>query len=144
MIVCSIAPYDSTTRPWRFVARRGPSGTAVAQPYRAQQTGDVVRLEDTRAQTVVSIVPSVGDVAFEMKVKGHDVLYWPFSSVDDFKASPNTTAFRFSVRGPTDSTSRRFTPTAQRYAFDMQLGNVRGAIPIHGFLIATNQWRWWT
>ena len=31
--------------------------------------------------------------------------------------------------------------TAQRYAFDMQLGNVRGAIPIHGLVTTTNQWQ---
>ena len=33
---------------------------ASAQPYSARQSGDVVELEDTAHQTVVSIVPSVG------------------------------------------------------------------------------------
>jgi len=28
-------------------------------------------------------------------------------------------------------------PHGRRYAFDMDLGNVRGAIPIHGFLTTT-------
>ena len=34
------------------------------------QHGDVVQLEDATTQTVVSIAPSVGNIAFEMKVKG--------------------------------------------------------------------------
>ena len=34
-----------------------------------------------------------------------------------------------------------FYANGKRYAFDMELGNVRGAIPIHGFLQTTNQWQ---
>ena len=43
---------------------------AAAQQYSARQNGDVVQLQDTKAQTVVSIVPTVGDIVFEMKIKG--------------------------------------------------------------------------
>jgi aldose 1-epimerase len=116
-------------------------GRADAQPYRAQQTGDIVRLEDTRAQTVVSILPSVGDVAFEMKVKGHDVLYWPFSSVAEFKARPEYSGIPFLGPWANRLDEQAFYANGTRYAFDMSLGNVRGAIPIHGFLIWANQWR---
>jgi aldose 1-epimerase len=112
-----------------------------AQAYRAQQTGDVVRLEDTRAQTVVSVLPSVGDVAFEMKVKGQDVLYWPFTSVDDFKAKPEYSGIPFLGPWANRLDEQAFYANGTRYAFDMSLGNVRGAIPIHGFLIWNNQWR---
>jgi aldose 1-epimerase len=34
-----------------------------------------------------------------------------------------------------------FYANGKRYAFDMSLGNVRGAIPIHGFLTFNNQWK---
>ena len=34
-----------------------------------------------------------------------------------------------------------FYANGKRYAFDLTLGNVRGAIPIHGFLTTTDQWR---
>ena len=34
-----------------------------------------------------------------------------------------------------------FYANGKRYAFDMSLGNVRGAIPIHGFLTTTDQWQ---
>ena len=61
---------------------------AAAQPYSAQQSGDLVHLEDTGHQTVVSIVPSVGNQAIELKVKGHNVFRWTYASVADFKAKP--------------------------------------------------------
>ena len=34
-----------------------------------------------------------------------------------------------------------FYANGKRYAFDMELGNVRGAIPIHGFLTTNSRWR---
>jgi len=46
---------------------------------------EVVRLSDARHQTEVSIVPSVGNLAFEMKVKGTNVFWWPYKSLADFK-----------------------------------------------------------
>ena len=34
-----------------------------------------------------------------------------------------------------------FYANGKRYAFDMELGNVRGAVPIHGFLTTNDQWQ---
>ena len=34
-----------------------------------------------------------------------------------------------------------FYANGRRYAFDMELGNVRGAIQIHGFLTTASQWQ---
>ena len=34
-----------------------------------------------------------------------------------------------------------FYANGKRYPFDMELGNVRGAIPIHGFLTTTDHWQ---
>jgi aldose 1-epimerase len=51
---------------------------AAAADYAAQRRGDIVQLEDNTTQTVVSIVPSVGDIAFQLRVKGQNVLHWPY------------------------------------------------------------------
>jgi hypothetical protein len=59
-----------------------PAVSALAQPYSASRNGDVVRLTDARAETTVSILTSVGNIAFEMNVKGQNVLYWPYGSID--------------------------------------------------------------
>src|SRR6267142_1490743 len=34
-----------------------------------------------------------------------------------------------------------FYANGKKYAFDMTLGNVRGPIPIHGFVTTTDQWQ---
>jgi aldose 1-epimerase len=113
---------------------------ASAQPYSARRNGDVVRLEDAGAQTVVSIVPAVGDVAFEMKVKGHDVLRWPYQSVDEFKTRPALSGIPFLGPWANRLDQQAFYANGRKYSFDMELGNVRGAIPIHGFLSTTGLW----
>jgi aldose 1-epimerase len=112
-----------------------------AQPYAARRVGDVVQLEDTKTQTVVSIVPAVGDVAFEMKVKGHNLLRWPYSSVEEFKTRPTLSGIPFLGPWANRLDQQAFYANGRKYAFDMELGNVRGAIPIHGFLASTNLWQ---
>ena len=114
---------------------------AAAQPYAARRTGEVVQLEDARSRTVVSIAPSVGNIAFEMKVNGTNVLWWPFSSLEEFKARPTLSAIPFLGPWANRLDEQAFYANGKRYAFDMELGNVRGAIPIHGFLTTTSNWQ---
>ena len=116
-------------------------GTASAQPYSARRTGDVVQLEDTRSQTVVSILPSVGNIAFSMKVKGHEVLRWPYESVEQFKSRPGLSGIPFVGPWANRLDEQAFYANGKRYPFDMELGNVRGAIPIHGFLTTNDKWQ---
>src|SRR5262245_1998148 len=114
---------------------------AAAQRYAAVREGDVVTLTDRASDIVVSIMPSVGNIAFEMLVKGHNVLRFPHASVADFKARPNATGIPFMGPWANRLDEQAFYANGKRYAFDMSLGNVRGTIPIHGFLTTTDQWR---
>jgi aldose 1-epimerase len=115
------------------------TGPAVAQPYSARRDRDVVRLHDAKHQTVVSIIPSVGNIAFEMTVKGQNVLRWPFASVAEFRSKPALSGIPFVGPWANRLDEAAFYANGRRYAFDMDLGNVRGAIPIHGFL-STSEW----
>ena len=119
----------------------GGALSASAQPYSATRNGEVVQLEDARSQTIVSILPSVGNIAFEMKVKGHDVLRWPYASVEEFKARPALSGIPFVGPWANRLDEQAFYANGKRYPFDMELGNVRGAIPIHGFLTTTDRWQ---
>jgi aldose 1-epimerase len=58
-----------------------------------------------------------------------------------FKANPNQTGIPFMGPWINRLDEQAFYANGKRYAFDMSLGNVRGAIPIHGFLTATSEWR---
>ena len=117
----------------------GLPAPAAAQ-YAARRDGDVVRLQDSRTDTTVSIVPSVGNIAFELKVKGRDVLHWPFASLDEFKARPGLSGIPFVGPWIDRLDEQAFFFNGRKYAFDMGLGNVRGAIPIHGFLTTNTHW----
>ena len=114
---------------------------AMAQPYTAIREGEAVRLADTRSQTEVWILPSVGNIAYRMTVKGHDVLRWPHPSLDAFKASPNNIGIPFMGPWINRLDEQAFYANGTRYPFDMALGNVRGAIPIHGFITTTDKWQ---
>ena len=114
---------------------------ASAPRYAAKHTGDVVHLDDHDRQTSVSIVPPSATIAFEMTVKGHNVLCWPFGSIDEFKAKPGSVGIPLLAPWANRLDEQAFYANGKRYAFDMSLGNVRAPIPIHGFLQATNRWQ---
>jgi aldose 1-epimerase len=113
---------------------------AFAQPYSSIRNGDVVQLQDARTQTTVSILPSVGNIAFEMKVKGQNVLYWPYASIEEFKARPGMSGIPFLGPWIDRLDEQAFFANGRRFPFDMQLGNVRGDMPSHGFVTTTDRW----
>ena len=83
----------------------------------------------------------MGNIAYRMTVKGHDVLRWPHPSIEAFKASPNNIGIPFMGPWINRLDEQAFYANGTRYAFDMSLGNIRGAIPIHGFLTTTDKWQ---
>ena len=81
-------------------------------------------------------------MAYEMKVKGHNILRFTLPSIDDFRAKP-AGMHGIPFMGPWANRldEQAFYANGKRYPFDMQLGNVTGAIPIHGFMTRTDQWQ---
>jgi len=120
------------------IAIAGMQGSA--PPYSTHRSGDVVRLQDARTKTIVSIVPSVGNIAFEMTVKGQNILYWPYASLGEFKAHPGLSGIPFLGPWIDRLDEQAFFANGRRRAFDMQLGNVRGDMPSHGFVTTTDRW----
>src|SRR5262249_31431457 len=114
---------------------------SAAPQYTVHRNADIVVIEDTTNQVAVSILPSVGNIAFSMKVKGQEVLRWPYASVEEFKSRPALSGIPFVGPWANRLDEQAFYANGKRYAFDMTLGNVRGAIPIHGFLSTTDRWR---
>jgi aldose 1-epimerase len=119
----------------------GATAPAWAQRYSAVQQGELITLTDRAADVAVTIVPSVGNIAIEMKVKGHNVLRYPQQSLAGFKARPGNTGIPFMGPWANRLDEPAFYANGRRHAFDMELGNVRGAVPIHGFITTTNRWR---
>src|SRR5262245_11869891 len=111
-----------------------------AAQYSARRDGDVIRLEDARTQTVVSIAPALGDMVFEMKVRGRDILYFPFPSLDEFRKRPALSGIPLLAPWANRLDEQAFHANGTKYPFRMELGNIRGEHPIHGFLTRASQW----
>jgi aldose 1-epimerase len=108
--------------------------------YSARQDGGVVQLKDAQHRIIVSILPSVGDVVFDMKVNGENILRFPYSSLEEFKARPSLVGIPFLGPWANRLDEQGFYANGKKYNFNMSLGNVRGAIPIHGFLTQNPFW----
>ena len=114
-----------------------------AQNYTAEKTSahgiDVVRLTDAAHGVEVSIAPSLGNRAYEMKVHGKDILYYPpdgFSNQD-----PKLGGVPFLAPWADLLDEQAFWANGKRYGFNMGLGNVRGERPIHGLLANSPLWQ---
>jgi aldose 1-epimerase len=118
-----------------------PCLPAAAQPYSVRRSGEVVQLVDAASHTTVSVATSVGNLAVEMTVKGANVLRFPYASVAELAASPRLSGIPFLGPWANRLDEQAFYANGKRYPFNMELGNVRGARPIHGFLAFTPHWQ---
>lgn len=121
------------------------SVAAAAQDYKAERTSDhgvpVVRLTDTIHKVEVAVVPSVGNTAYEMKVNGKNILWFPYAHVGEFAERPQLAGIPFLAPWANRLDQQAFFANGKKYNFDMELGNVRGQIPIHGLLTTTPYWQ---
>lgn len=117
-------------------------GMAVAAParYSVKTIGDIVQLRDNKTDTVVSVLKPVNN-AYEMVVKGHNTIRMTIKNVDELRARPGLNGVPFLAPFANRLDQDAFYANGKKYNFDMELGNVRGAIPIHGFLSGTNHWQ---
>jgi aldose 1-epimerase len=117
---------------------------AAAQDYRAERTSDqgvpVIRLTDVKNGVQVAVVPSVGNTAYEMKVHGKNILYFPFESLVQFRDRPQLSGIPLLAPWANRIDGPAFFAGGKKYNFDMELGNVNGATPIHGLLAASPYW----
>jgi len=131
-----------TLLPLWFVA-----AMSLAQNYTAQKAVvdgiEVVRLADAARQTEVSIVPSIGNQAYEMKVKGKNVFWVPFSSLGEFKAKPSMGGNPFLAPWANRLDQDAFYANGKKYLVNGELKNFRrdqNKNPIHGLLVYSAAW----
>lgn len=117
------------------------TGGAQTPRYTVSHVGKVVRLNDAAQATSVAILPAAGNIAVEMKVHGHNVLRFPHDSPEEYPGRGGSTGIPFLAPWADRLDEQAFYANGRRYAFDMTLGNIRGANPIHGFLGSTDRWQ---
>src|SRR4051812_27740497 len=91
--------------------------------YSVHREGDVVRLEDAKTQTTVSIMPSRGNTAFSMKVKGKNVLQSPYASEAEYVKGPvrGMSGIPFLAPWANRLDEPAFYASGKKYTFNLQL-----------------------
>lgn len=119
-----------------------------AAQYAAQQiTVDgitVIRLSDAVHHTEVSIVPAVGNIAYDMKVNGKAILYFPYKSLAEFRDKPGLCGIPFLGPWANRLDQMAFYANGKKYSFNTDLGNVKtdgNGLPIHGLLSFSSLWK---
>jgi aldose 1-epimerase len=105
---------------------------------------EVVRLADTANKTYVSIVPSVGNFAYEMNVNGHNVLWWPYKTLTEFRANPGFAGVPFLAPWANRLDQDAFWANGKKYLLNPDLGNFRrdqNRLPIHGLVSYATVWQ---
>ena len=119
-----------------------------AQTYTAERLTvegmPVIRLADSAAGIEVRILPEVGNNAYSMKVKGHEVMWTPFKTLADWKAKPSLGGVPFLGPWANRLDQEAFFANGKKYALNAGLGNLRmdgNRKPIHGFVTFASQWK---
>ena len=133
-VVCAVAL--AATLP----ALAGPAHGARQSRYTLTRTDDIVQMKDSAAGITVSLVAGLSN-AYEMVVKGEQVIRKPFADLAEFRARPGLSGIPLLAPYANRLDEQAFYANGRKYSFDMGLGNVRGEIPIHGFLTGVKDWR---
>jgi aldose 1-epimerase len=116
-------------------------GVAFAQArYSVKSTGDVVQLRDTSADLVVSVLTPASN-AYEMVIKGHNVIRMAIKSVDDMRGAPGLNGIPLLAPFANRLDQTAFYANGRKYNFDTENGTVRGPVPIHGYLSGATSWK---
>jgi aldose 1-epimerase len=114
--------------------------------YTAQQVSDSgipkIRLADIDHGIEVSILPSVGNRACEMLVRGENILYFPFSDPAAAKADRRLNGIPF-LAPWANRMPDGFHANGKKYRFNTDSNSIRldqNGIPIHGLLTSSPFW----
>ena len=119
----------------------------LAQPYSANRTTadgvPIVQLVDRERDILVSIAPTVGNNAYEMRVGGKNVFWFPYESVGEFAREPKLCGNPFLAPWANRLDEDGFYFEKVHYRLNEDLGNVRrdgNKLPIHGLLLYWPKW----
>ena len=122
------------------------AAAAGAQNYTARQITEqgvsIVRLGDAAHAVEVSLMPSAGNRAYEMKVHGHNILYFAGSDLAQYERRPPLDGVPFLAPWANRLDEDDFWANGKKYQFNLTLGNVSArGLPIHGLLVTSPLWK---
>ena len=118
------------------------SSSAQAANYTAERLRtdgvEVVRLTDAQHRTEVSICPSVGNIAFDMKVNGKQIFAPPNGSLSEWKAKPSQAGIPFLAPWANRIDGDAYWANGKKYLINPDAANIRrdpNGLSIHGLVL---------
>ena len=105
---------------------------------------EVVQLHDPSTHTDVSVAISVGNMAYEIKVNGKNLLWFPFKSVGEFAKAPAFAGVPFLGPWANRIDASGYYANGKKYLLNPGLGNLQPGgdqLWIHGLLNYSKHWK---
>ncbi len=104
---------------------------------------EIVRLDDLAHHTEVSIVPSIGNIAYSFTVNGKDILFSPYQTLAQFKEKPVLLGVPLLAPWANRLSEDAYYANGKKYLLNPGLENIRydpNHQPIHGLVSFTSHW----
>ena len=104
----------------------------------------IVRLIDHDNKTEVSVVVSIGNIAYEMKVNGKPVFWSPYADIKELKSKPTMLGNPFLAPWANRLDHEGFYFARKHFPLNQGYKNFRNdgnGQPIHGLIVYTDRWK---
>jgi len=103
----------------------------------------VVRLSDFKRGMEVSVLPTLGNLVYEMKINGTNILAFPDVKLSDFQKNPVPKGIPFMAPWLNRLDGNGFWANGKKYGFNLSLGNlvIEKGLPIHGLIRSSMPWQ---
>ena len=105
---------------------------------------EVVQLKDALHHTDAAIVPSIGNIAYQLNVNGKNALWFPYRSPAELKEKPVLCGIPFLAPWANRLDQDAFWANGRKFQLNPDLGNLRrdgNHKPIHGLLSFSTDWK---
>ena len=121
---------------------------AVAETYSARKlivdSIEIVRLVDSAHGVEVSICPSIGNIAYDMRVNAQPILVSPPASLPDWQRKPSQAGIPFLAPWANRLDGDAYWANGKRYLLNPEATAIRrdeNGLPIHGLLLFASGWQ---
>jgi len=104
----------------------------------------VVQLVDAARKTEVTVVPTIGNIAYRMMVNGKNALWVPYEKLSEMKSKPTMGGVPFLAPWANHLDQDAFYANGKKYRLNPDLANFRrdgNQKPIHGLLVYSSLWK---
>jgi aldose 1-epimerase len=133
---------------WKALSVCKGLGVANIRNYTAERLAvdsiEVVRLTDAEHRIEVSISPSIGNIAYDMRVHGKPILMPPPGTLAEWKSKPSHAGIPFLAPWANRIDGDAYWANGKNYILNSDLGNLRrdpNGLAIHGLLLFASDWR---